>query len=92
MAGHRVFNAGRELIIRLCTPLKMRYEVAYEKAHPFDKIVEGMLQPKMIEGTAKLMHEGVEKGAKVNILVNNRAGGNAPLITQEIAEKFLQQE
>jgi hypothetical protein len=28
----------------------------YEKAHPFDKIVEGMLQPKMIEGTSKLIH------------------------------------
>jgi hypothetical protein len=32
------------------------------------------------------------KGAKVNVLVNKRAGGNAPLITQMIAEKFLQQE
>ena len=91
-AGHRVFNSGRELIIRLCTPLKMRYEDAYAKAHPFDKLIEGMLQPKMIEETAKLMHEGIEMGAKVNVLVNNRTGGNAPLIAQMIAEKFLQQD
>ncbi len=91
-ADHSVLNSGREMIIRLCTPLKMRYEEAYAKAHPFDKLIEGMLQPKMIEETSKLMHEGIEKGAKVNVLVNNRAGGNAPLITQKIAEKFLQQE
>jgi uncharacterized protein YecE (DUF72 family) len=90
-AGHMVFNSGRDLIIRLCTPLKIRYEDAYAKAHPFDKLIEGMLQPKMIEETAKLMQLGIETGAKVNILVNNRSGGNAPLISQMIAEKFLHQ-
>jgi hypothetical protein len=46
---HGVFNSGRELIIWLNTPLKIRYEEAYTKVHPFDKIVEGRLQPKMIE-------------------------------------------
>ncbi len=63
-----------------------------QKAHPFDKLVEGMLQPKMIEETAQLMHKGIEMGAKVNVLVNNRTGGNAPLIAQMIAEKFLHQD
>ena len=87
--GKEVFNSGREQVIRLVTPLKMRYEEAYAKAHPFDKMVEGMLQPKMIEETAKLMHSGIEKGVKVYVLTNNRAGGNAPVITQTIARKFL---
>ena len=91
-ANHKIFNSGRALVIRLVTPLDMRYEVAYEKAHPFDKLVEGMLQPKMIEGTAKLMHEGIEKGANVNVLINNRTGGNAPLITQMVADKFLHRD
>ena len=91
-AGSKVFNSGRELIIRLNTPINMRYEVAYAKAHPFNKLIEEMLQPKMIEETVKLMHNGIEMGAKVNVLVNNRAGGNAPLITQMIAEEFLHQE
>ncbi len=90
-AGHKVFNSKRELIIRLVTPIDMRYEVAYAKAHPFDKMVEGMLQPKMIEETAKLMHKGIEMGGKVNVLVNNRTGGNAPLIAQMIADKFIHQ-
>jgi Fe2+ transport system protein FeoA len=51
-----------------------------------------MLQPKMIEETAKLMHLGIAMGAKVYVLVNNRAGGNAPLIAQMIAEKLLHQD
>ena len=42
----------------------------------------------MIEETAQLMHKGIEMGAKVNVLVNNRTGGNAPLIARMIAEKF----
>ena len=45
----------------------------------------------MIEETAKLMHLGLERGGKVNVLVNNRAGWNAPLISQMIAEKFRKQ-
>lgn len=87
--GNRILNSGRVLVVRLVTPIDIRYEVAYEKAHPFDKMVEGMLQPKMIEETAQLMHQGIEKGVKVMVLVNNRTGGNAPLIAQAIAEKFL---
>lgn len=88
-AGHSIFNADRILLIRLVTPMDMRYEVAYGRAHPFDKMVEGMLQSRMIEETVNLMHQGIEKGVKVYILVNNRTGGNAPLIVQMIAEKFL---
>jgi hypothetical protein len=90
-ADNRIFNSGRVLIIRLVTPFDMRYEVAYAKVHPFDKMVEGMLQPKMIDETAQLMHKGIEKGIKVNVLVNNRTRGNAPLIAQAIAEKFLRE-
>ncbi len=79
------------MIIRLVTPIDIRYEVAYAKAHPFDKLIEGMLQPKMIDETAKLIHMVIEKGAKVNVLVNNRTGGNAPLIAKMIADEFLHQ-
>lgn len=91
-AGNKVLNSGGKLIVRLVTPIDMRYEVAYAKAHPFDKIVEGLLQPKMIQETAKLMRLGIGMGAKMYVLVNNRTGGNAPLIAQMIAEKFLHQD
>ncbi len=91
-ARGKVFNAGKELIIRLNTPLKVRYEDAYAQAHPFDKLIEGMVQPKMIEETAGLMHLGIEKEARVYILINNRTGGNAPLVAKAIAEKFMESD
>jgi uncharacterized protein YecE (DUF72 family) len=87
-AGNEVFNSGRVQIVRLVTPLKMRYEEAYAKAHPFDKMVPGMLQPKMVQETARLMRQGIAEGFKVYVLTNNRSGGNAPLITQGIARAF----
>jgi hypothetical protein len=31
----------------------------------------------------------IEKGMMVNLIINNRAGGNAPMIAQEIAVKSL---
>lgn len=42
------------------TPIGLRYEEAYAKAHPFDRLVEGMLQPEMVADTAALMRVGVE--------------------------------
>jgi hypothetical protein len=35
-ADHRAFNSRGPRIVRLMTPIDMRYEVAYAKAHPFD--------------------------------------------------------
>jgi uncharacterized protein YecE (DUF72 family) len=90
-ANARFFNAGNQCIIRLLTPLKMRYEDSYAKAHPFDKLVEGMLQPEMILETVDIMRRAVDQGQLVNVLINNRAGGNAPLIAQMISKKFLRE-
>ena len=76
-------------MIRLLTPLDMRYEDSYAKAYPFDKLVEGMLQPEMVLETVEILKGAIEKGVLVNLIINNRAGGNAPLIAREIAEKFI---
>ena len=89
-AGGRFLNAGRQCVIRLLTPLGMRYEDSYLQAFPFDKLVEGMLQPEMILETVDLMMQAVKQGVVMNVIINNRAGGNAPLIAQMIARKFLQ--
>jgi hypothetical protein len=48
-----------------------------------------MLQPEMILETVDIMRQGVEQGVLVNVIINNRAGGNAPLLAQLIAGKFL---
>jgi uncharacterized protein YecE (DUF72 family) len=87
-SGERFFNSGRQAVIRLMTPLDMRYEDAYEKAFPFNKLIEGMLQPQMIENAVQLMHTAIERDIQLNIIINNRSGGNAPLIARQIAEHF----
>ena len=71
------------------TPLGTRYEDAYARAFPFSDLVEGMLQPRMIDETAALMEEGIRQNVRMNIIINNRAGGNAPRIAQLIAGRFL---
>jgi uncharacterized protein YecE (DUF72 family) len=90
-AGGRFFNAANELVIRLLTPLGMRYEDSYVKAYPFDRLVEGMLQPEMILETVDIVKAAVERGMLVNLIINNRAGGNAPLIARIIAERLVPQ-
>jgi uncharacterized protein YecE (DUF72 family) len=89
-ASGRFFNGGKQAIIRLMTPIGMRYEEAYLKAFPFDKMVEGMMSPRMPEETAEVMLEAVKQGVQANGIINNRAGGNAPLIAQKVAEAFIQ--
>ncbi len=88
-AEDRVFNSGNQRLIRLMTPMGMRYEDAYAKAHPFDKPIDGMLQSGMVGETADFMRQATEKGVSTNIIINNRAGGNAPIIAQRVAEQFL---
>ncbi len=88
-AENRVFNAGEKRIVRLMTPIGTRYENAYAKAHPFNKLVDGMLQPNMVEEAAGLMEEAAVENIETSIIINNRAGGNAPLIAQKLAEALF---
>jgi uncharacterized protein YecE (DUF72 family) len=84
--GMEFFNQGNQAVIRLITPLRMSYEESYLKAFPFDKMVPGMLDPEMIEDTAKIVNEAHKDKVQVNLIINNRAGGNAPLIAEKVAE------
>ena len=84
----RSFQLGEPGVIRLITPLRMSYEESYAKAFPFDKMVPGMLDSEMIEDTAKIVNEAIKDKVQVNLIINNRAGGNAPLIAQKIAERL----
>jgi len=49
-----------------------------------------MMSPRMPEETAEVMSEAIKQDVKANVIINNRAGGNAPLIAQKVAEKFIQ--
>jgi uncharacterized protein YecE (DUF72 family) len=47
-----------------------------------------MLDPEMIEDTAKIVNEAQKDKVQVSLIINNRAGGNAPLIAEKIAERM----
>ena len=89
MSGKKFMNRGKEGIIRLLTPRGMRYEDAYAKAHPFSSLVDGMMDPQMVDQTVEIMKAAIEDDVRINVVVNNRAGGNAPIIAQKIAKQFL---
>ena len=92
LAGRRFFNAGRQTVIRLITPLHLSYEETYGRAFPFDVLVEGMASPAMIPDTLDLIQSALARGQQVNVIVNNRSGGNAPLIAREVARGFAQRQ
>ncbi len=86
----KFLNAHKQCIVRLMTPLRVRYEDAYLKAYPFDKLIDGMMSHHMVEETVEIMSAAIREGVGVNVIINNRAGGNAPLIAQKVSEKFLE--
>ena len=85
----RFSSSGKQCIIRLMTPLRMRYEEAYARAFPFDRLVDGMMHPRSIQDILQVLTRGIEDGVEMNVIVNNRFGGNAPLIAKSLAQKFL---
>jgi uncharacterized protein YecE (DUF72 family) len=84
-------NAGNQSIIRLMTPLRVRYEEAYRRAHPFNKLIDEMVDPHMIDETLEIIGVAIDQGITINVIVNNRAGGNAPLIAQKVSQRFLEE-
>jgi uncharacterized protein YecE (DUF72 family) len=85
-SGRRIFHAGREVVIRLLTPIGRRYDETYARGYPFDKLVDDLFQPKMMEETVTLVRSVLAQDAVVYLIINNRAGGNAPLLAQKVAE------
>jgi hypothetical protein len=54
----------------------------------FEKMVPGMLDPEMIEETEKIVNEPIKDKVQACLIINNRAGGNALLIAQKIADRL----
>jgi len=88
-SGGKFFNSGKTCMVRLMTPRGIRYEDAYIKAYPFNKLVEDMIDQSMIDDTIEIMNRGINERIDVNVIINNRAGGNAPMIARMIAGKFV---
>jgi hypothetical protein len=89
LADGRFFNRKNGCVVRLLTPLRVRYDESYATAYPFDQMVEGMMSRAMIDDAVDLILGAIDSGVDINVLINNRAGGNAPLIAQHIATRFL---
>jgi|WetSurMetagenome_2_1015567.scaffolds.fasta_scaffold44856_2 hypothetical protein len=43
----------------------------------------------VIKETAELMWKGLKQGVKINVIIKNRAGENAPMIARLAAKRFL---
>jgi len=50
----KFFNSGKQVVIRLTTPLRMSYEESYVKAFPFDKMVD---DPSKLQACKKSTNE-----------------------------------
>ena len=88
--GRRTFlNSGHQAVLRLITPLRMRYDETYIKAYPFDKMIDGMMTPQMISESMEIIGKAIDEKVGINVIINNRAGGNAPIIANRIKEAFV---
>jgi len=83
-----LISGDNSLVIRLVTPRGKTYDETYAAAHPFDVMVEGMMHPATVEETVEIIQGVVQRGSQLYLFINNRAGGNAPLIAQEMAQRF----
>lgn len=75
------------VVLRLLTPLKMSYEAAKKRAHPYDKIVGEL--PEMRRDALNLINRGVAENRRIYSLVNNRSEGNAPLTVQCLTDELI---
>jgi hypothetical protein len=60
-----------------------------KEALPFERIIEGLLKPEMMVETVSSVRTAIQRGVLVNLIINNRAGGNAPVIAPQIARAML---
>jgi hypothetical protein len=70
------------------TPLRMSYEASYAKAFPFDRTVDGMMNHERIDDAIEIILEGIRQKKRMPLIINNRAGGNAPMIAQQMAKRL----
>jgi len=80
------------VVVRLITPLRMSYEESYAKAFPFNKMVPGMLDPEMIEDTAKIVKEATKDKIQVNLIINKRAGGPPAARSEDLPDTLFREE
>lgn len=90
--GKRFTAANGEAVVRLLTPLNLRYPQAFDLTYPFEEpvaeIVESEEGQAMVDDTVALAEEAIAQHKAVNLVLNNRAWGSAPDLAREIAERL----
>ncbi len=83
-----------EVVMRLLTPRGMPYAEAYKQSHPFDRALPSISESaeglRMVDEATALVIQALESGRTANVIVNNRAWGNAPLLAQAIGARFME--
>jgi len=96
MANERFTSSAGDAVIRLLTPLRMKYADAYAAAYPFDRPVPELCDTdqarRMVGDAAAIALEAAVRDATVIVVANNRAWGNAPALAQEVARRVLEAE
>jgi len=74
------------VLLRLLTPLGMRYEAAVKRAEPYNRIIQEL--PDMRSDTIALVKHAVAEQRTAYVLVNNRSEGSAPLTVQALVDEL----
>jgi uncharacterized protein YecE (DUF72 family) len=72
------------VVIRLLTPLGMKYEHAVRTTRPYNRLVRPL--PEMRTDVVRLIRQGTAEHREVFVLVNNRSEGCAPLTIQALVD------
>jgi uncharacterized protein YecE (DUF72 family) len=94
--GQRFTAADGNVVARLLSPRGMSFEDAFAKAYPFEGPVpeweEAPETQRMVLDAVALLYRAEADDATLNLVVNNRAYGNAPALAQRIARRVLDEE
>jgi len=81
------------VVLRLLTPRGVPYAEAYARSHPFNQAVPSISESpeglRMVDEATALVFRALESGRTMNVIVNNRAWGNAPALAQAVTSRFL---
>ncbi|MGD0919504.1 MAG: hypothetical protein ABSB22_23945 [Thermodesulfobacteriota bacterium] len=91
---HRTHKVGERSFVEEVLPVESVEE--YFEHFPILEIDYTFYRPLLDKGgkptpnyfTPKIIMEGIRCRKRINLITNNRAGGNAPLIAQQIAKKL----
>ena len=90
-AGQRFTAADGTAVARLLSPLKMSFEDAFAQAYPFEAPVEALVTSeetqRMVLDAVALAFQAERQQAVLQLIVNNRAYGNAPELARRIAHR-----